>query len=91
MKLTPHAKTRAKQRYGVDITTHDAKTICRMIRDGELKPVSFLTNTRALYEYEGMNIVYSKSTKRIITFLPKDCYQNKTKGESHESNNSQTT
>lgn len=81
MKLTPHAKTRAKQRYGIDITTHDAKTICRMIRDGELKTISYLTNTRNLYEYNGMNIIYSKSTKRIITFLPKECYQNKKIGE----------
>jgi len=59
-----------------------------MIRDGALKPVSFLTNTRALYEYEGMNIVYSKSTKRIITFLPKDCYQNKKEGDKDENSDS---
>lgn len=75
MGITAHARYRAHQRYNIDINNRQGKNLCWQIIKGEVKPLVRLSNSRTLYEIEGKYVVYSHSTKEIVTFLPRNCYQ----------------
>ena len=68
-----HAKARAKERYGIDLTDQDIKNIVKMIRVGKTKCVHKTSNKRSIhlvfYRAKEMYAVYDKSWGDIVTFL----------------------
>jgi hypothetical protein len=79
-----HTKFRAHQRYGVELNRFDLREIAKMCEDSHAHFASsratFIekkSNTRNLYavEYKGVTffVVYSSSTKTLVTVLPPDC------------------
>ncbi len=72
MIVSPHAKKRAAQRYGISLNRQLHKLICKEIRNGKAEIIYKSTNTRSVYRVNGIIVVYSKTTKRIITVLPSD-------------------
>ena len=71
-----HAIRRFKQRFGIDISSQDYKTIINIIKKREAKFIEKQSNTKTLWqlEYLGQEFVcvYSDSTKNILTFLKID-------------------
>ena len=70
-----HALKRAFERYEVKLIDSDLNSIARKIRIGDALFVDHLTNSRAVHavNHKGLSfvVVYSKKSKRILTFLPK--------------------
>lgn len=71
-----HAQSRALSRYGVHLNKSSYRRLVLQIRNGQDVKFSKLTCSRSLVlvKFEGREflLVYSKKTKKIITFLPDD-------------------
>lgn len=69
-----HAKRRAKQRYGLTLNRHELRQVVLQIQEGRAKQIEKQGNGKFVFEvtYEGMVIpvVYDKTTKNVVTFLP---------------------
>lgn len=69
-----HAKRRALERYGLEITQEKYDQIVKLVQSGKSKFL-FRQSHRVshfLIEFEGksMRVVYDKQRKTIVTFLP---------------------
>lgn len=71
---TPHAITRAKERYGLDLTENDLWDIAKRVKDGDSVLVGKQTDASEVHMVKVNGIivrcVVSKGRERIITFLP---------------------
>lgn len=69
-----HARKRALERYGLDLTARDLDALALAIRRGQSQLIrrESLTRTHHLIVCRGrvMHAVYDKTTKAIATFLP---------------------
>lgn len=69
-----HAKRLAKQRYGLTLNGHDLRQVVIQIQEGRAKKIEKQGDGKYVFEviYEGMAIpvVYDKTTKNVVTFLP---------------------
>lgn len=69
-----HAKDRAFERHGLDLTTADLERLAAQIRAGKSRPVRKSTNARSVHlvEHEGSwyPVAYDKTRGQIVTFLP---------------------
>lgn len=69
-----HAKRRAFERYGIQITGTDISKIRRIIRTGKADSIKKCSNSRSvylvLYRDIQWKVVYSRTMKTIITILP---------------------
>jgi hypothetical protein len=76
--LNNHAKKRVWERYSIEFTNADLNKIIAKIHNGDAVFVEGKTNTRTVHkiEYEGTDflVLYSRSMKRIVTFLPMENY-----------------
>lgn len=75
MSLNDHAKQRATERYGVRVNRAKFHELCNKIKSGKARYIRKATNTRIICEVDNMIVVYSKKTKKIVTFLPANCYE----------------
>lgn len=70
-----HAQRRAKQRYGVELSTRQIKEMARLIRasSDEAELIAKQSLSRKLYRvrYEGntYNVIYDKKRSTVVTFL----------------------
>lgn len=73
-RATSHAKSRAAERYGVELSKDDLAAIVGKIRRNEAISRRKLTATRseAIVEHKGVKyrVIYSKKIKAIVTCLP---------------------
>lgn len=71
-----HAKKRAAQRFGLDLTTDKQRQIVRLIQLGKGRFVKHESNSRShwVIEWEGqlLRVVYDKVRKELVTVLPKE-------------------
>ena len=70
-----HTKKRAKQRYGVTLNNAKIQKIVSMIHQGRVvRDHGRLTNSRSMFDVcldgQVMRVVYSKTTKTLVTVLP---------------------
>lgn len=74
MRRRSHPRTRAKSRYGVNLSPAAMNTIAALVRAGQAQYLGDVTNSKRLYaiRYRGqkMRVLYSVKQERIITFLP---------------------
>lgn len=79
VKRRAHARLRAQQRYGMALSKTLRRELLRMIRSGEAIQSARLTHTRTahLLEHGGRRIavIYSNTTKDLVTLLPPDCWE----------------
>lgn len=72
----PHAQQRSMERYSRPLSKHKARQITSMIRNGKSTNNHRLTNGRSEHtvtiDDERWRVVYSKTTKKIVTCLPLD-------------------
>ena len=70
-----HAKKRAKERLGISLTTKLEKQIVQAIRSNKFTFVHRTSRTRIVADVDLagriIRVVYSKSTKQIVTVLPR--------------------
>lgn len=73
-----HAKVRATQRYDVALSDDDIQNIIKKIQANQGTHLWTQSNSRSIWkvEYEGKEykLVYDKSRKQVITFLPQDAF-----------------
>lgn len=66
-----HAKRRSKQRLNIQLNRQDIKDIITQIQSGKAEFIKQSTRTRSLWKVsvknKNMIVVYSKSTKTIVT------------------------
>lgn len=69
-----HAKSRAKERYGIDFTAQKRNEIIKMIKHDHVVSRKKQTNRTSIitirYGDQLIKLVYDKSRKEIVTFLP---------------------
>jgi hypothetical protein len=74
-KTNKHAQQRSIQRYNVELTKFDLDVMALRIRNNKTLPVSSASK-RSIHYVEHNNkffkVVYSKTTKQIVTYLPFD-------------------
>jgi len=72
-----HARVRAVERYGIELTKKTRREILLLIRQGKILQSRRISTSRSIHkvEYQGQTIVlvYSRTTKDIVTVLPPDC------------------
>ena len=73
IKRFQHARARAMERYGFDLTHDLHRQLCDSVRNGEAFKLGRLTNTRAIYEVhlygQRVRFIYSRASKCIVTFV----------------------
>ncbi|MGB5105562.1 MAG: hypothetical protein WBP42_02500 [Candidatus Zixiibacteriota bacterium] len=71
-----HAKLRAMQRVGLNISKGTLEQIARMIQSGRAVFVARQSLSRTIWDVElqgkTIRVVYYKPTKQILTFLPRE-------------------
>lgn len=73
-----HARSRAKSRYGINLTRQDERIIADLItgKSEHARHVLDETNSKSVWvvTYNGipMRVLFNKSKRKIITFLPKE-------------------
>lgn len=71
-----HAKQRASERYGLQLTTADLAEICGKIHLGQSRCIERLSVSRSVHELEyagaQVRVVYHNLSHEICTFLPRD-------------------
>lgn len=69
-----HARLRAHERLGLDLSKRACETIVKQIQNGSATLVEWLSDTRAswIVEYQGtaMRVIYDTSIKELITVMP---------------------
>jgi hypothetical protein len=74
MSQKEHARNRASQRYGIQLTNRDLYLIGKMIREGKATVHKKLTNSRSehILEYQGvrMRVCYDNTRNNVCSFLP---------------------
>ena len=69
-----HAKRRANQRYGLELTTAEVESIVRKIQTSAAKPIRKISNQITEFEVtlkeEICRVVYDRRRHSIMTFLP---------------------
>ncbi len=69
-----HARRRAEERYGVELTGHARKMINSQIQDGKAKFLfrqsGRVTHWMVNFEGKDMFAVYDKKNNQVVTFLP---------------------
>lgn len=74
--LDNHVKRRAKERYDLDLTSHDLIIIIKKIQMNQTHVLKRYTNSRTVHKinHKGIEIpvLYSSSLKRIVTVLPEN-------------------
>lgn len=77
--IRSHARRRAEQRYGLELSKRVRRAICIQIRTGNVELSRRLTLSRTLHlvNFEGITlpIVFSKTFNDIVTVLPPDSWQ----------------
>lgn len=71
--LVTHAKIRARERYDMPLNRRTYYELCRKIKDNKTECILKVSNTRSIHKVDGMIVVYSNKSHRIVTFLPRDC------------------
>lgn len=75
-ELRDHARQRAKERYGLDLSDSDFFSILRLARENRVLACLRSTCSRSvmLLRYHDMDLllVYSREHREIVTFLPPD-------------------
>lgn len=70
-----HAKMRALERYGLDLSDDEYYQIRNLITGNKSKPLHRQSNRVALHEVEWNNtkmiVVYDSKRKTIVSFLPR--------------------
>lgn len=73
-----HAKRRARERYGLDLTSHDFQMIINAIRKRKSIPIKRqscrISHHMVLYKRRWLRVVYDKNRRQIVTFLPNEFY-----------------
>lgn len=69
-----HARRRARERYGLNLSNKDITQIVRSIRSGGSISTTKQTNTRTLhviiYDGQEMRVIYDNKRHNVCTFLP---------------------
>lgn len=69
-----HAKYRARHRYNEKLNRVDLLNIIGLVQNSKAEKICHISNSRSIYKVEYSNknyiIVYSKTNKCIVTFLP---------------------
>ncbi len=69
-----HMRTRAKERFGLEIGKLARRTLIRKVQSGDVRFARKLTNSRTVVvaEYDGVEVtfIYCGKSKGILTFLP---------------------
>lgn len=69
-----HARQRASERFGVDLSLKACKQIVKQIKAGKAVILAYLDNDRKQYlvNYEGtdMRVIYDPNVQELITVLP---------------------
>lgn len=78
--VVEHAKTRAIERYQVVLNRAEYWALVRKIMRGESRCILRVSNSRTIQEVDGMVVVYSNRLHRIVTFLPRDCWEMRENG-----------
>lgn len=70
-----HSKLRAHQRYDLDLNRKDLDSIVRMIQTGNdaffiKRSSNGVTIWHVVYNKQSLRVVYDKTRKSIVTFLP---------------------
>ncbi len=68
--LRLHAKRRALERYNFDLNRNTRKEIIAGIQQNKYKFLERTSNRTTVWLVHGMRVVYDKSRKELITFLP---------------------
>lgn len=75
-----HAKKRALERYGLDLSNNDLFEIIKNIKSGYAEHIQKQTNRLKLYKtlvkQTDVYVVYDKSRKTVVTFLTKEMAEN---------------
>jgi hypothetical protein len=70
-----HARKRAKERYGIDLTRRDMRAIIRKIDNGKAEFIGRqslrVTVWKAKYKEEDLTFAYDNKRKTIVTVFPK--------------------
>lgn len=72
-----HAKERAAERYGVRLNRHSYYELVGKIMRGQSRCIRRVSNTRTIHEVDDKIVVYSSKAHKIVTFLPRDCWEAK--------------
>ena len=71
-----HAKKRARQRFNVEINKKDYNEIIKGIQSGKFPFVKSLSNRLSVFKITlnntEANVLYDKSRKTLVTFMPTD-------------------
>ncbi len=73
---TQHAKRRALQRYGIEVSNQDLRRMVAIIQRGDGEIIERRSSTKTAYKIycdwfdKHLKVGYSSSTKQITTFLP---------------------
>lgn len=77
-----HARNRALERYGIDLSGQDYEEIIKLIQDDKrpakvlFKESNRLTHFEVRWRGHKLKVVYDKQRKSIATFLPPHAYEN---------------
>ncbi len=76
-----HAKTRARQRYGLNLNNSDLQTIVNYIQTGNSQLLEHQTSRVSVHSIAVDNrdipVVYDSSRHTIVSFLPQSYFSNK--------------
>ncbi len=74
-----HARRRAEERYGLILHRRQLEEIAGLIRNGRAELLERQSHTRTKWRlsYQGRDllVMYSSSTRQVITFLPDNAAQ----------------
>jgi hypothetical protein len=69
-----HARLRAHERLGLDLSRKACESIVKQIQNGSATLVEWLSETRSswIVEYQGteMRVIYDTANKQLITIMP---------------------
>lgn len=69
-----HARIRANQRYGINLSEHDYNAMCSIIDKGDSIIVNKQSNRITIHQLnwndQKIHVAYDKIRQTIVTFLP---------------------
>jgi len=73
MNIVDHAKERAIERYEIKVTRDKYYSLIHKIKTNKAIMIKRVSNSRSVYLVDDFVVVYSRTRKKIVTFLPADC------------------
>lgn len=67
-----HAKRRAAERYGIELTARRRREIIAGIHSHKYQFVERQSHRISVFLVDGVRVVYDRQRKELVTFLPPD-------------------